>query len=444
MINFSLFGQPTKNRGQTTIYLRINKASEKARISTKITIPEKNWNQSAQTVIKGGDFDLAFYREKLTKIVNKVENIVRTANLENWELEDVQREISGILGKKVVSSAKGVLALYYEWATVGTASKTTPRCQDRQTFSVLNEYLNGKDIPFMKVDYQFYTEYLWFLRNKKNYKENTVGTHIKNLKAVMSEGLKRKLHNSLDFQNFSKPQEEIVNINLTEDEIAKIYKCHLINQAEKVRDIFVLGCYVAQRHSDYSRISKKDIQGDYLVILQQKTKHRITIPLHPIAKEILAKYNGELPKISQAIFNRTIKEIAKFAKIRQKVLIRETKGGKSTERYVEKWELISSHTARKSGVTNALRAGVPIEDCMYLAGIKSESVFRKYVGISDNEYTERLANSTFFTGSEDIEDILRYAAKVMRSGEQPEWLKRLKNAYTATLKKNKSITFVLS
>lgn len=435
MINFALFGQPTKTNDQTTIYLRLNKDSAKVRISTKITIPIKNWNQAAQTVIKGGSFDIAFYREKLTKIVNSVESIVRTANLEEWELDDVQREVAALFGKKTISGAKGVLSLYHEWATVGTATKTVTRAQDRQTFSVFKEYLNGKDLPFIKVDYQFYTDYLYYLRSKKNYKENTVGTHIKNLKAVMSEGLKRKLHNNTDFQIFSKPQEDIVNVNLTESEIDSLLKCKLHGQAEQVRDIFVLGCYVAQRHSDYSRISSKDIQGDYIVIFQQKTNHRITIPLHPIAKTILNKYGGELPKIPQEVFNRQIKEIAQFAKIKDKILIRETKGGKEKERYVEKWELISSHTARKSGVTNALRAGVPIEDCMYLAGIKSESVFRKYAGISDSEYTERLANHNFFSGSEDVENILQYAAKVMRAGDNPEWLKRLKLAYKTSLKK---------
>lgn len=434
MINFALFGQPTRTGGNITIYLRINQDSQKVRISTKITVPERNWNQPAQTVVKGGDFDFAFYREKLTKIVNSVESIIRTANLENYDLEDVQREVAKMLGKTVVSSSKGILSLYYEWAIVGTATKLTPRRQDKQRYSVFNEFVKGKDLPFIKVDYQFYTDFLTFLRTVKKYKENTVGTHVKALKAVMSEGLKRKLHNNNDFQNFAAPQEDIININLTETEVARLQGCKLKGQAEQVRDIFVLGCYVAQRHSDYSRISYKDIKGNCLEVLQQKTGHRIQIPLHPIAKAILDKYNGELPKVPQSIFNKTIKDIAQLAKIREKVLIRETKGGKSTERYVEKWELISSHTARKTGVTNALRAGVPIEDCMYLAGIKSESVFRKYAGISDTEYTERLSNSKFFTGDEETEELIRYATRVIRSGEEPYWLQRMKSVYRNSLK----------
>lgn len=435
MINFSLFGQPTKNGQQTTIYLRINCDSKKVRISTKITIPSKNWNQAAQTVVKGGDFDLPFYREKLTKIVNSVEGVLRTANLESWELEHTQLEIHKLFGNTARVKTKGVLSLYEEWAMVGTATKTNPAASDRLTYNVFKDFVDGKDIPFVAVDYSFYTDFIIYLRQKKNYKENSVGNHIRNLKAVMNEGLKRRLHSNLDFQKFHKPTEEIVNINLTEQEIKKLLDCKLKGIQENVRDIFVFGCYVAQRHSDYSRISYKDVQGDYLIVLQQKTKHRIKIPLHPVAKKILDKYNGVLPKVAQAVFNKTIKEVAQFAKINDEVLIRETKGGKQVERYAKKWELISSHTARKSGVTNALRAGVPMEDCMYLAGIKSPAVFKKYAGVTDAEYSERLANSRFFTCNDEAEALISFAAQVIRSGENPFWLQRLKGAYSASKRK---------
>ena len=434
MINFALFGQPTRTGDQTTIYLRINKDSAKVRISTKITIPSKNWNQAAQTVVKGGDFDLSFYREKLTKIVNSVEQITRTANLEEWELEEVQKAVSALFGK-TAAPAKGVLSLYLEWATVGTATKKNATTSDRFTYSVFKDFVNGKDIAFSKIDYSFYNQFMQHLRIKKQYKENTVGKHIKNLKAVMNEGLKRKLHSNLDFQSFSKPSEEITNINLTERELQQLRSCKLTGTDDVVRDIFVLGCYVAQRHSDYSRISYKDIKGDFITIKQVKTNHTIKIPLHPIAKEILDKYNGELPKITPQTLNRKIKEIAKYAKIKDEVLVRVTKGGEKLEKYMPKWELISSHTARKTGVTNALRAGVPIEDCMYLAGIRSLATFKRYAGVTDEEYSQRLASNRFFSTNVDAEDLIAYAVKIIRSGAEPFWVERLKGAYRNSLKK---------
>ncbi|MBO7305545.1 MAG: site-specific integrase, partial [Bacteroidales bacterium] len=372
MINFSLYAKPASKEAHSTIYLRINKNSEKVRISTRVVIPDRHWNQASQMVVNGGDFDLAFYREKLSKIVSRVEEIVRTANLEDWEITRVLEVVQSSLNvKSTVKMARGVLSLYEEWATLGTATKTTPRRQDKQRFTVFKEFVKGNDLPFEKVDYSFYTDFLLYLRHTKKYTENTVGTHISSLKAVMSEGLKRNYHKALDFQNFQRPQEEIVNVNLTEKEIGQMLKLKLNGVAEKVRDMFVFGCYVAQRHSDYSKATDMDVKGDFIEVVQKKTRRRIKIPLHPIAKVILEKYNGRFPTIDLAIFNTTIKEVAHFAKINEKIFTQVTKAGKLQQKYVEKWQLITSHTARKSGVTNALRAGVPIEDCMYLAGIKS-------------------------------------------------------------------------
>ncbi|MBR5184269.1 MAG: hypothetical protein IKW15_07350, partial [Bacteroidales bacterium] len=108
----------------------------------------------------------------------------------------------------------------------------------------------------------------------------------------MNEGLKRRLHNNLDFKNFIRPSEEITNINLTEKELERLINCKVKGLQEQVRDVFVLGCYVAQRHSDYSRLSYRDVKDGFVVIQQVKTNHKIMIPLHPIAKKILDKYNG--------------------------------------------------------------------------------------------------------------------------------------------------------
>lgn len=435
MINFALFGQPTRTGEKIAIYLRINCESKKIRLSTKISVPSRNWNQAAQSLVKGGDFDLAFYREKLTKIVNNTEGIIRQANLEEWDLETVQREILKSLGKEPgESKMSGILALYKEWAMVGTATKKFPRASDRLTYNVFYEYLRGQDIPFSKVDYVFYNDFMKFLRLKKNYKENSIGGHIRNLKAVMNEGLKRRLHNNLDFKNFIRPSEEITNINLTEKELERLINCKVKGLQEQVRDVFVLGCYVAQRHSDYSRLSYRDVKDGFVIIQQVKTNHKIMIPLHPIAKKILDKYNGELPDIPIQVLNKTIKDVAYLAKINDEVFIRETKGGVKSQRYVKKWSLITSHVARKSGVTNALRAGVPIEDCMYLAGIKSLSTFKKYAGVTDQEYSERLAGNKFFSGNAETEELIAYAAKIIRSGQEPFWLQRMKGAYRNSLK----------
>lgn len=415
------------------LFLRVTHKGKIVRMSTGIKIAPKLWNQDAQAVIKKNNPDYPYQNEKLSKLTATMEKILRDADLEEESLIDIKNKIGKYLDPNYnVASEKGVLALYREWANYGTATKLSPSRQNRQCLRVFEEFVGKVDMPFAKVDYSFYSDFVLFLRTIKKYKENTVGTHIKNLKAVMNEGYKRKLHSNVDFKEFKKPSEPVVNINLSEGEIELIKLLHLEGLQEQVRDIFIVGCYVAQRHSDYSTISKKDIRDGKITIVQEKTNHRIIIPIHPIVRDILDKYKGELPQINQTVFNEEIKKIAYKAGIRDSVFVRYTKAGERIEKYEEKWKLISSHTARKSGVTNALRAGVPIEDCMYLAGIYDIRTFKIYAGVTDEEYGKRLAGSKFFAGdAEDVSGLIDYAIEAIKSNKKaaPKWLKLLREEF---------------
>ncbi|MEG0518984.1 MAG: site-specific integrase [Bacteroidales bacterium] len=185
----------------------------------------------------------------------------RHAELENLPLSALKQNILFVLGViNEISTGPGVLSMYRKWATVGTATKLYPRRQDLQTLRVFEEFVRKSDIPYSRVNYSFYAEFIDFLRVAKNYKENTVGTHIKNLKAVLNEAYKLKLHTNTDFERFAKPSEEVDNVFLSDSEVETIYKMKLPPMQDKVRDIFVLGCYVAQRHSDYSTVTKDDIK----------------------------------------------------------------------------------------------------------------------------------------------------------------------------------------
>lgn len=417
------------------LFIRISLKGKYIRMSTGIKIDPNFWSQKAQMIVKKNNPDYPYQNEKLSKLTAAIEKILREADLEGGSLVDIKNSIGKFLDPNYnVTSEKGVLALYREWANYGTATKLSPSRQNRQCLRVFEDFVGKKDVPFAKVDYSFYSDFMLYLRSIKKYKENTIGTHIKNLKAVMNEGYKRKLHTNEDFREFKKPSEPIVNINLTEGEIELIRMLNLEGQLEQIRDIFVVGCYVAQRHSDYSTISAKDIQDGKIVIVQEKTNHRIIIPVHPIVDDILKKYGGKLPNISQTIFNEGVKKIALKAGITTPVLVRYTKAGERIEKYVEKWQLISSHTARKSGVTNALRAGVPIEDCMYLAGIYDIRTFKVYAGVTDEEYGKRLAGSKFFAGTaDDTAALIDYAIAEIKNYSNkktaPKWLRLLREEF---------------
>jgi integrase len=175
-------------------------------------------------------------------------------------------------------------------------------------------------------------------------------------------------------------------ISLTQDELMIFRDADLSNKfrLDKVRDLFVLGCYTGGRFSDYSRLTKADVFGSSLRIRPIKTGDKVvTIPLHPEAIKILEKYDYELPKISNQKFNDYLKELSKLLGINKQIIKSSYVGKDRTDTLYEKHELITSHVARKTFVTISLEKGIPAEIVMKVSGHKSYSSFKKYINISD-------------------------------------------------------------
>src|SRR5690625_7635146 len=63
------------------------------------------------------------------------------------------------------------------------------------------------------------------------------------------------------------------------------------------------------RFGNYAKVSKDDIQDGFIRAVDLKSKSkRLSIPLNPISKEILEKYEYDLPRISNQKMNKYIKE----------------------------------------------------------------------------------------------------------------------------------------
>ena len=98
---------------------------------------------------------------------------------------------------------------------------------------------------------------------------------------------------------FDTRREETDSIYLTEDEILQLLEIKDFHDPvhEKVRDVFVVGCFTGMRYSDYSSIDIKAIRNNRLEFVQKKTGGKVTIPIHPVVNMILKKYDNALPKV---------------------------------------------------------------------------------------------------------------------------------------------------
>ena len=239
-------------------------------------------------------------------------------------------------------------------------------------------------------------EFVYFLK-KLNLRHNTIRSIFAQLKVVTSR-LKRDgfLVNS-DVYDICLKEEEVDTVYLSSSEIDRLLSLKLNKENKIIRDVFVIGCYTGLRYSDLSRLDKDNFIGDVLRMRTRKTGWFVEIPLHPIVKRILEGYNYSLPRqTSPQNFNARIKNICKRAEINVPVVVEYTKGFKVHRRKFLKYELISSHTARRSLATNMYLAGVSTFRIMLITGHRTESSFFRYIRISRSQNAKELSMHAFF------------------------------------------------
>jgi integrase len=255
----------------------------------------------------------------------------------------------------------------------------------------------GREYDFHDIDRNFSDRFVAYMLDEKKYAVNTYGRSVKFFKTILNEATKDGYNTSTAYKNvLVGVTEESDSIYLNEDELQKIYEKDLSDRPGlvRVRDVFLIGCWTGMRFGDYTTINPSDIQGDRIRITAHKTKQKIVIPVHPVVQAILTKYNFQLPKaISNQKFNEALKDIAKLAEIDEIQVQRITKGGETVETICPKYELVTSHVARRSFATNAYRRGVDPVLIRAITGHKSESEFLKYIKIKAEEKADMFANS---------------------------------------------------
>lgn len=264
-----------------------------------------------------------------------------------------------------------------------------------------------KRYDFGDIDLKFYDDFVAYF-TAKDYSVNTIGRHVKELKIIMRAAREEGLHDNgtIESRKFRVLTAEVENIYLTDSEIKAMTALNLSTDKHKeiARDVFLVGCYTAQRFSDYSTINEGNIRtlenGQQVIDLkQQKTGNHVVIPVRPELQAILEKYDNRLPRTYEQKVNYLIKEIAREAGITEKVEVSYIENGEKKSRLVEKCDLVKTHTARRSGATNMYLAGIPTIAIMKVTGHKTEREFMKYIKITEEQTALELMSHPYFSGA---------------------------------------------
>lgn len=413
--------------GYSTLFVRLQsrRLSLNYKLSSGLKVDASLWRQSHMDIDS-----LRRFRKEYRQLWDKLDSVKMTLDFlikgqEPPTREQVRRAINDIVfsevqlacGKHGSKGLRGYIDLYLDEISDGV--RTSARGNGfaantvrtiRSAAEPIKRFLDTskREYDFEDINISFYNKFTAWLRSR-GYKINTVGKIIKQFKTIMAAAEADGLHRNQFYKHsrFRVLRAEVEAVYLTQEEIDAIARQNidkLGKVAEICRDIFMVGVWTAQRVSDYNSIGPESIhvtkhrwvedvpsetgkttsvirekEITYVDIRQKKTGVKVSIPCRSNLKAIFEKYKYKLPHIDDRVLNREIKRIAHAAGIVTPVSIETTRGFKTERRLIEKYKLITSHTARRTGATLMYLAGIDIYDIMKITGHSTPEMLKRYI-----------------------------------------------------------------
>jgi len=408
------FNLKNRNETETLISVWFRYDGKRLVYSTGQKINPKFWNDKEQKARETAKFpEYPEFNAYLKKIETEVLNIYRRSKIDAKPLSvaGFKKELDKVL-KKVDKDQPQTLFEFID-AFIKIKENSVPKPKAvielyNKAYKHLKDFALSKrrKIDFQDIDLNFldeYTNYLYSL--EKPLSTNYASKLLQTLKFFLNEATERGYNKNTNYQSkkFSIKREDTEHIYLTNDEIKKIANLDLSEnkRLDKVRDLFLIGCKTGLRFSDFSSLKKehfKKVDGiDIIELVTQKTKEKVVIPIHPIVKSILKKYNGKAPnEISNQKMNEYLKELGELAEINEVVTKSRTNGGVRIDETFKKYELISTHVCRRSFATNTFKAGISSINIMKITGHTSEKSFLRYIKITGEQNATMMAKNSFF------------------------------------------------
>ncbi|AMQ55620.1 site-specific integrase [Algoriphagus sanaruensis] len=433
MAKFNFYLREKGKDGETPIILFISFNSSRLKYPTRKVIHPKFWNESEQLARQVKDFPLAkelnsylrFIKGTAEKVIESLYNELQRPP----SIEELKKRLDEVLNpSETISKEENrpptfleLFKRFIKESVEGTRLTTNGKRFDKRTifkyntvYNILENFGKTYQLTFETIDKNFYTKFVESLNKeqtikngsgkkeivKKSYALNTVGKYVQVLKTFLTYATENGYNSNLFFKSkqFKAHKVPGFSIYLTESEIEDLYNFDLSETPylERVRDLFIVGCWTGLRFEDFTSIKPENIQGNFLHIKTSKTGESVVIPIHHYIRKIMAKYedrypNSLPPSISNQKMNDYLKEIAKRVdSLKIPIEVEGIKGGLKVTSTKYKWELVTTHTARRSFATNVYKSGFPAISLMKITGHRTEKSFLLYIKVTPEENAKLL------------------------------------------------------
>ncbi len=393
--NFYLNNDPKSPNKEKAIFLYIRNKGDTFIIHTGERIKPEYWDIKKQEARKSYIGHPEF-NDYLDGLKEKVKRIVRSALIDNQDstFDDIKRELSREYRKDSVKNDFFEVFNFFIDSRKQIVSKATTT-KFKTILKQIKDYADKHNvkITFDSLDLSFFDGlHNHFL--SIGISNNTIHKNMQFVKSFLRWSLEREYTKNNRFDSYKNiKQVETDNIALSKTDLSKIIKCNkLDSKLDKVRDLFLFLLYTGQRYSDLQNYKSSDVKNNTWYLRQTKTKKIIEIPLIQPAIDILNKYNMELPIITNQKMNQYLKDMGEKAELNDLITTTKYYGSKKEEKQLMKYELITTHTARRTFVSLASYDGVNQQVVKSFTGHGTDKMVNQYFKKNNSESKSIIEN----------------------------------------------------
>lgn len=325
--------------------------------------------------------------------------------------ERMRKEVDKLLKRTSLSTGQSIKDIYNVLAerakSVGTRNHFRSKGKAFQEFEQWQIDRGKRTSTYQWLEFRFADaeDFREFLVHR-DFSPNTMSDHIKKLKRVFRYARKLELHNNpiADDREFTSPSAVAADVPaLTVDEIKRFGKaeCDTVLQ-EHVRDLFYMQSILCLRFGDTGVDAGQLVhKGDdvYLRKRSMKTLTKTMVKCPESVVEVLKKYDWKPPQYPRnQVTNKILKKLAERAQIDSPFTWLKQHGNEKTLITNLKYEMVSTHTARRSAATNMILSKMSPFYVMKLGGWSSIDQMMDYLKIDVEQLAYELADHEYFTG----------------------------------------------
>ena len=391
------------------IYLKLSVGGERIQIYTKKRIAQKLWDERKQEAdcvrFKNGGVKL---NEWLAELKSQVRNFAEEN--ENAGKYTTSSDLKEILSKKTIKKSAAIEFDDYFQAFLANQKTSDGHSLKPNTIKKYNGFYNhlkefaesGRfKLQLKNIDKTFLIQFKAYLikyekelpdKSIEKLSDNTIAKYIKGAKSFIRHYMNKGLINHFNIAEVKSVEREGEIFVLPIKQVVELQNHIFENERlSMARDVFCFMCWTGQRFSDIERIQHKDItmneSGEKVwKLITQKTNTRVTVPITHYAEEILAKYRTcetPIPVFSNQKLNDALKDLGKDIGFNHYVKVVKYYDGVKKEESLPFHDVLTTHVARKSYITNSLILGTPERVVRDVSGHKDEKSFRRYVNLAE-------------------------------------------------------------